>query len=182
MRGPHEHYRKARPRNRHSARPRHSHTPIRPAASRGSTTCWARCRSRPREAPDQWTQAVINRPLTGGDRLWADRDGRGELHVGSTAVRLGAAHERRRAPSRRRPHAAAARAGHAQRARARARRRRRRRDRDAGRRGARSGSPAAIASARIRKRTSTRVVVNFGQAEVVTPGADASPCLRARPR
>ncbi|HYH43826.1 MAG TPA: DUF6600 domain-containing protein [Burkholderiales bacterium] len=42
----------------------------------------------PAEAPDQWTQAVINRPLTGGDRLWADRDGRGEFHVGSTAVRL----------------------------------------------------------------------------------------------
>src|SRR5687768_14733084 len=42
----------------------------------------------PAEAPDQWTQAVINRPLTGGDRLWADRDGRGEFHVGATAVRL----------------------------------------------------------------------------------------------
>lgn len=42
----------------------------------------------PAEAPNQWTQAVINRPLTGGDRLWADRDGRGEFHVGSTAVRL----------------------------------------------------------------------------------------------
>jgi len=40
------------------------------------------------DAADQWTQAVINRPLTGGDRLWSDRDGYGELHVGSTAVRL----------------------------------------------------------------------------------------------
>jgi len=40
------------------------------------------------EEPDQWTQAVLNRPLTGGDRLWVDRDARSELHVGSTAVRL----------------------------------------------------------------------------------------------
>jgi hypothetical protein len=43
----------------------------------------------PGEAPDQWTAAVLNRPLTGGDRLWADRDAHGELHVGSTAVRFG---------------------------------------------------------------------------------------------
>jgi len=35
-----------------------------------------------------WSEAVMNRPLTGGDRLWADRDARAELHVGSTAVRL----------------------------------------------------------------------------------------------
>jgi hypothetical protein len=44
----------------------------------------------PAEAPDAWTQAVLNRPLTGGDRLWADQSGRAELHVGSTALRLGA--------------------------------------------------------------------------------------------
>jgi len=43
----------------------------------------------PAEAPDQWTQAVLNRPLVTGDRLWADNDGRAELHVGSTAVRMG---------------------------------------------------------------------------------------------
>jgi hypothetical protein len=42
----------------------------------------------PGEAPDHWVQAVLNRPLTGGDRLWADRDGRAEFQVGSTAVRM----------------------------------------------------------------------------------------------
>ncbi|MDB5965505.1 MAG: putative chromosome segregation ATPase [Polaromonas sp.] len=36
-----------------------------------------------------WTQAELNRPLTGGDRLWTDQRARAELHVGSTAVRLG---------------------------------------------------------------------------------------------
>jgi hypothetical protein len=40
------------------------------------------------EAPDNWSEAVLNRPLTSGDRLWADRGARGELHVGSTAVRF----------------------------------------------------------------------------------------------
>jgi hypothetical protein len=44
----------------------------------------------PGEAPDAWVQAVLNRPLTAGDRLWADQTGRAELHVGSTAIRLGA--------------------------------------------------------------------------------------------
>lgn len=36
-----------------------------------------------------WVQASPNRPLTTGDNLWADRDSRGELHVGSTAIRIG---------------------------------------------------------------------------------------------
>jgi hypothetical protein len=44
----------------------------------------------PGEAPDAWVQAVLNRPLTAGDRLWADQTGRAELHIGSTAMRLGA--------------------------------------------------------------------------------------------
>jgi hypothetical protein len=44
----------------------------------------------PGEAPDAWVQAVLNRPLTAGDRLWADQAGRAELHIGSTAIRLGA--------------------------------------------------------------------------------------------
>jgi hypothetical protein len=44
----------------------------------------------PGEAPDAWVQAVLNRPLTAGDRLWADQTGRAELHIGSTAIRLGA--------------------------------------------------------------------------------------------
>lgn len=42
------------------------------------------------DTPGQWMQAVLNRPLTGGDRLWTDRDARSELHVGSTAVRMAA--------------------------------------------------------------------------------------------
>jgi hypothetical protein len=35
-----------------------------------------------------WTPAVLNRPLTTGDRLWTGRRARSELHVGSTAVRM----------------------------------------------------------------------------------------------
>jgi hypothetical protein len=35
-----------------------------------------------------WVQANPNRPLTTGDNLWADRNARGELHIGSTAIRL----------------------------------------------------------------------------------------------
>jgi len=36
-----------------------------------------------------WVEAVSNRPLTTGDNLWADKDSRAELHVGSTALRIG---------------------------------------------------------------------------------------------
>lgn len=40
-------------------------------------------------AGDQdWVQADPNRPLTAGDNLWADKDSRGEVHVGSTAIRM----------------------------------------------------------------------------------------------
>jgi hypothetical protein len=39
---------------------------------------------------DDWVGAVVNRPMTTGDKLWTDQDGRAELHVGSAAVRLGA--------------------------------------------------------------------------------------------
>src|SRR5258706_8781447 len=35
-----------------------------------------------------WVQASPNRPLTTGDNLWADKNSRGELHIGSTAIRL----------------------------------------------------------------------------------------------
>src|SRR6266576_1196612 len=35
-----------------------------------------------------WVQANPNRPLTTGDNLWTDRNSRGELHIGSTAIRL----------------------------------------------------------------------------------------------
>ena len=36
-----------------------------------------------------WVQANPNRPLTTGDNLWADRNSRGELHIGSSSVRIG---------------------------------------------------------------------------------------------
>jgi hypothetical protein len=35
-----------------------------------------------------WVDAVLNRPLTTGDNLWADKNSRAELHVGSTALRI----------------------------------------------------------------------------------------------
>ena len=38
---------------------------------------------------DAWVSDVVNRPLTNDDRLWSDRDSRAEVHVGSTAIRLG---------------------------------------------------------------------------------------------
>jgi hypothetical protein len=39
---------------------------------------------------DDWVTAVLNRPLVTGDNLWADEDSRAEVHIGSTALRLGA--------------------------------------------------------------------------------------------
>ncbi len=36
----------------------------------------------------EWVTAVPNRPLTTGDNLWADKDSRAELHVGSTGIRM----------------------------------------------------------------------------------------------
>ncbi|HZU33544.1 MAG TPA: DUF6600 domain-containing protein [Candidatus Angelobacter sp.] len=39
---------------------------------------------------DQWSQAVMNYPLTTGDRVYTDRDGRAELETGNIAVRLSA--------------------------------------------------------------------------------------------
>jgi Family of unknown function (DUF6600) len=35
-----------------------------------------------------WVQADPNRPLTTGDNLWADKDSHGEVHIGSTAIRM----------------------------------------------------------------------------------------------
>jgi hypothetical protein len=35
-----------------------------------------------------WVQANPNRPLTTGDNLWVDKDSRGEVHIGSTAIRM----------------------------------------------------------------------------------------------
>jgi hypothetical protein len=37
-----------------------------------------------------WVQAVPNRPMTTGDKLWADRDSRAELQLGSAVIRLSA--------------------------------------------------------------------------------------------
>jgi len=37
-----------------------------------------------------WVEAVRNRPMTTGDNLWADKDSRAELEVGSTSLRLDA--------------------------------------------------------------------------------------------
>src|SRR5271165_3949762 len=37
-----------------------------------------------------WVQAVANRPMTTGDKLWADKDSRAELQLGSAVIRLDA--------------------------------------------------------------------------------------------
>ncbi|HEX4785978.1 MAG TPA: FecR domain-containing protein, partial [Candidatus Sulfotelmatobacter sp.] len=36
----------------------------------------------------QWVEAVPNRPMTTGDQLWADRDSRAELNLGSAVIDL----------------------------------------------------------------------------------------------
>ena len=38
---------------------------------------------------DDWTSATLNRPLTTGDRLWADQGARAELDLGDAVIRLG---------------------------------------------------------------------------------------------
>ena len=40
---------------------------------------------------DEWAAADSNRPVTGGDKIWADADARAELSIGSAVVRLGSA-------------------------------------------------------------------------------------------
>ena len=39
----------------------------------------------PAGEPD-WFRAVVNRPLTSGDRLWSDANSRAELQIGSTTL------------------------------------------------------------------------------------------------
>jgi hypothetical protein len=39
---------------------------------------------------NEWSLALMNRPVTTGDHLWSDEGGRAEVHIGSTAIRLGA--------------------------------------------------------------------------------------------
>jgi hypothetical protein len=38
---------------------------------------------------EDWSSAVMNRPFTTGDNLWADSDGRAELHLNNATLRLG---------------------------------------------------------------------------------------------
>ena len=38
---------------------------------------------------DDWSPAIVNRPFTTGDYLWADVDSRVELHLNNAAIRLG---------------------------------------------------------------------------------------------
>jgi len=38
---------------------------------------------------NEWVEASVNRPLIPGDNIWVGDRGRSELHVGSTALRLG---------------------------------------------------------------------------------------------
>jgi hypothetical protein len=37
---------------------------------------------------DEWVAAVLNRPLTTGDKVWSDQDSRAELQLGGSALRL----------------------------------------------------------------------------------------------
>ena len=37
---------------------------------------------------DDWVSAVVNRPITTGDKLWTDNGARAELHLGSAVIRL----------------------------------------------------------------------------------------------
>ncbi|HET9475736.1 MAG TPA: DUF6600 domain-containing protein [Steroidobacteraceae bacterium] len=37
---------------------------------------------------EQWAPAILNRPLTTGDKLWTEQDSRAEIEVGQAAVRL----------------------------------------------------------------------------------------------
>ena len=38
---------------------------------------------------EEWAPALLNRPLTTGDKLWTEPDARAEIQVGPAAVRLG---------------------------------------------------------------------------------------------
>jgi hypothetical protein len=38
---------------------------------------------------DDWVDAVLNRPITTGDKIWTDQNSRAELHIGSAVARLG---------------------------------------------------------------------------------------------
>ena len=59
---------------------------IRPPEWPGSATWKVRFLSSP--PASDWVQAVPNRPMTTGDKLWADKDSRAELQLGSAVIRL----------------------------------------------------------------------------------------------
>src|SRR5256885_1651118 len=40
---------------------------------------------------DDWVSSVVNRPITTGDKLWADQNSRAELQLGSATIRMGSA-------------------------------------------------------------------------------------------
>ena len=42
----------------------------------------------PQDRPDAWTPASVNYPVAGGDNLWVGNDGRAEIDVGGTQLRL----------------------------------------------------------------------------------------------
>ncbi len=70
---------------------------------------------------EDWVQATINRPLTTGDRLWADAGARAEVQVGGAMIRMNAATSVAVLNLDDTHHAAAIDAGHVERARAQAR-------------------------------------------------------------
>src|SRR5262249_41372892 len=37
---------------------------------------------------DEWVTAIVNRPITTGDKLWTDNDSQAELHIGSASIRM----------------------------------------------------------------------------------------------
>ena len=37
---------------------------------------------------DDWVDATVNRPMTTGDKIWADQDSRAALHIGSASINL----------------------------------------------------------------------------------------------
>jgi len=39
---------------------------------------------------EDWAEATLNYPVTTGDHLWSDENSAAEMHIGSTAIRLGA--------------------------------------------------------------------------------------------
>jgi len=38
---------------------------------------------------EDWVAAVVNRPMTTGDKLWSDNNARAEMHIGSASLRIG---------------------------------------------------------------------------------------------